>query len=195
MDIDLQLDNNSSIGDDRGENATLFPPSPASTSVFVSSTSTSTSAASGSKRKFSALDDDNISVVSGSSKKRSGAEAMIEVSVGVVAVSSSIRDLTAERRLYRLHKEARGEAQDAQEAQAAQQALPPSPARRSAALQRLQQLDSDLGPAPMVKIANLIAKDTVAADTYMSWGRDDFRKAWIVQALEDMDKAAVGVGM
>ena len=37
------------------------------------------------------------------------------------------------------------------------------------ALQCLQQVDSDLDPAVMAILGNIIARDTVTADTYMTW--------------------------
>jgi hypothetical protein len=70
-----------------------------------------------------------------SSKKRSGADAIDNLSVSIVGVSGSINDMTAERRLNRIQQEAHIVAQTAQ---AAQEALVSSPKRRQEAVERLQ---------------------------------------------------------
>jgi hypothetical protein len=172
--------------------SSFLSPSTAPTSLFPLSTSASTSPSpvpstgSGSKRKSSALDDD-ISVISTSSKKPSGTDAIIQCSNNVAEVSVSIRDLTAERKLMRLHHEACARAEAAH-------AMPPSPARRVAALHQLQQSELDLDVTSMVTIGNHIMKNTVAADAYMSWDREDYRKAWVTQTLDDISKAAAESG-
>jgi len=57
---------------------------------------------------------------------------------------------------------------------------------RQAALKHLQELNSDLDPLCMVNLTNHIVKSTVAADTYMSWEREDYQKAWITKTLNDI---------
>jgi len=53
------------------------------------------------------------------------------------------------------------------------------------ALQCLQQVDSDLDPAIMAILGDIIARDTVAADTYMTWKQEDYCRAWIEKTLKD----------
>jgi hypothetical protein len=186
--IDLELNDNSDNDNDKP--AIILPPSvPAGT--ITSSTSASISAASSSKRKYSALDDDDSvlsSSLNSSSKKLkscSGATAIDGVKASLETISSSIRDMTAKRKLRQLQQEACADAQAAQAAQLLQTSVS-SPQRRHEAMQHLQQSETYLDPDRMIALIDLVSSDTIAADVYMTLEREDYHKAWISKWLREL---------
>jgi hypothetical protein len=74
---------------------------------------------------------------------------------------------------------------DAQAVQAAK-VLASSPQRRHEAMQRLQQTETHLDPDRMIALVDLISGDTIAADVYMSFEREDYRQAWISKRLKEL---------
>jgi hypothetical protein len=149
-------------------------PSPVPTSTMPSSTSAPISAASSSERKYSALDDDALSVSHNSSGgKCSSAAAMQNVLTGLASISSSIDGMTAERRLCRLQQEAGPRAPTS------------SPERRHDAIRRLQQTETYLDAEPMVALVDLFEQNTAAAEAYMLLEREDYRKTWVAKRLRE----------
>ena len=178
-------DNNNNNNDDK-PTTSLPPPGPIIVAPSVS-TSASVSAASKSKRKYSALDEDgsNLSGSHNSSGKKSkarSATAMDGVGTALQSIGSSIRDMTAERKLRRLQDDARASAQAVQAAQV----LSSSPQRRHEAMQRLQQTETNLDPDRMIALVDLVSSNTIAADVYMTLEREDYRKAWISKRLKEL---------
>jgi hypothetical protein len=198
--LGLQVDNNGENDSDRP--AITFPPSPVPSSTIFSlspvppstipSTSTSTS---DSKRKYSALDDDELSSSCNiSGKKCSGTVAMGDVSTSIDGVGGSIGELVAENKLFckayetnHTQHEARVEKRlDTQIAQAAEAASTSPEKRRANAVDRLQEREVYLTPEAMVVLMQHVAQDTAAADLYLSMKRDKYSKAWVKMRLEKL---------
>jgi hypothetical protein len=53
-------------------------------------------------------------------------------------------------------------------------------------MQRVQQIETHLDASRVMALADLVAKDTIAADTYMSIEREDYRHAWVALKLKGM---------
>ena len=90
--------------------------------------------------------------------------------------------MTTERKLRRLQQDAHADAQAVQAAKV----LASSPQRRHEAMQRLQQTETHLDPDRMIALVDLISSDTIAADVYMSFEREDYRRAWISKQLKEL---------
>jgi hypothetical protein len=90
--------------------------------------------------------------------------------------------MTTERKLRRLQQDAHADAQAVQAAKV----LASSPQRRHEAMQRLQQTETHLDPDRMIALVDLISGDTIAADVYMSFEREDYRRAWISKRLKEL---------
>ena len=186
--VDLEL-NDDSDGDnnDNDQPTTSLPPLGSTFAVPSSSTSASIATASSSKHKYSALDEASsiLSSSHNSSSKKSktrGATAIDGVKASLDTIGSSIRDMTAERKLRRLQQDARADAQAAQ----AVQLLASSPQRRHEAMQRLQQTETYLDADRMIALVDLVSSDTIAADVYMTLEREDYRKTWVSKRLKEL---------
>jgi hypothetical protein len=183
--VDLELNDDGDNNNDK-PTTSFLPPGPPF-AVPSSSTSASISAASSAKRKYSALDGAGsiLSSSHNSSSKKSktrGATAIDGVKASLDTIGSSIRDMTAERKLRRLQQDARTDAQATQ----AVKLLASSPQRRHEAMQRLQQTETHLDPDRMIALVDLVSSDTIAADVYMTLEREDYRKAWISKRLKEL---------
>jgi hypothetical protein len=186
VEVDLEPDDDDN---DNDKPTSFLPPSKPGVAVPSSSVSVSLSAPSSSKRKYSALDDGSILASSRNSsgkkqKSHSGANAMDGVGDGLQTIGSSIRDITAERKLCRLQQEARADAQAAQAAQLLVSVS--SPQRRHEAMQHLQQTETYLDPDRMIALVDLVLSDMIAADLYMTLEWEDYRKAWISKRLKEL---------
>lgn len=74
----------------------------------------------------------------------------------------------------------------AQAAQAAE-ALKSSSKHRHEAVVLLQEQEEYLKPAPMVALLEYVARETVAADLYLLIKREDYRRAWVMMTLNDLN--------
>jgi hypothetical protein len=145
----------------------------------------SAASASGSKRKHSALGEDN-SAVSGSrtscssGKRKQRGTALDGVKESLNMIGLSLRELASERKLRRLQIDARVDAAHEQGGKAE------SLQRRHEAMQRVQQMETHLDASRVMALADLVAKDTIAADIYMSIEREDYCHAWVALKLKEM---------
>jgi hypothetical protein len=104
MEVDLELGDNSN-NDDNKPAASIPPPGPTIAAPSESISASSISAGFKSKRKFSALDEDGSNLSgshnnSSTRKSKAYGTAMDGVSAGLKSISSSIHDMTAERKLH-----------------------------------------------------------------------------------------------
>ena len=53
-------------------------------------------------------------------------------------------------------------------------------------MQRVQQIETHLDASRVMALADLVVKDTIAADTYMSIKREDYHHAWVALKLKGM---------
>ena len=53
-------------------------------------------------------------------------------------------------------------------------------------MQHLQQTETHLDPDRMIALVDLISGDTIAADVYMSFEREDYRRAWTSKRLKEL---------
>ena len=53
-------------------------------------------------------------------------------------------------------------------------------------MQHVQQIKTHLDASCVMALANLVAKDTIAADIYMLIEREDYRHAWVALKLKEM---------
>jgi hypothetical protein len=140
----------------------ILPPSPVPTSTVPSSTSASISAASSSKRKSSALDEGS-SLQSASASLAKKQKSHISVSAidgvkdGLNNISSSIRDMTSERKFCRMDKQTH-------HIKGAQKASASSPKQEATLL--AQQLEKKLGPERMVALVDLFLTNVETAQVY-----------------------------
>ena len=145
----------------------------------------SSASASSSKRKYSALGEDE-STVSGSrtsyssGKRKPRTTALDGVKESLDVIGTSLGELASERKLCRLQLDARADAAHEQGGKAE------SPHRRHEAMQRVQQIETHLDASRVMALADLVAKDTIAADTYMSIEREDYCHAWVALKLKGM---------
>jgi hypothetical protein len=146
----------------------------------------SSASASSSKRKHSALGDDDTAASDSrtsysSGKRKPRTTALDGVAESLNSISASIRELASERKLRRIQvEEARADSRHEQGGKAE------SPRRRHEAMQRVQQIETHLDPSRVMALVDLVAKDTIAADIYMSIEREDFRHAWVALTLKKM---------
>src|SRR6202040_1885393 len=138
-----------------------------------------------SKHRCSALDEDDssISMTSYSSGKRKPCGTAFDgVKESLDVIGTSLRELASERKLRRLQVDARALADAGQE----QGGKPQSPQCRHEATQCVQQLETYLDPPRVMALADLVARDTIAADMYMTIEREDYRCAWVALKLKEM---------
>jgi hypothetical protein len=166
--------------DDSDDELTTIPNPSASTTVPIPIPSSAS--ASSSKRKHSALGEDDTTVsdsrTSCSSGKRKRSTALDGVKESLNVIGMSLRELASERKLRRLQIDTRADAGQGGKAE--------SPQRRHEALQRVQQIETHLDASRVMALADLVAKDTVAADIYLSIEREDYRYAWVALKLKEM---------
>lgn len=178
--IDIDIDSS----DD--EPAAITEPSASTTDpIPIPSAASASGSASGSKRKHSALGEDD-SAVSGSrtscssGKRKQRGTALDGVKESLNMIGLSLRELASERKLRRLQIDARVDAAHEQGGKAE------SPQRRHEAMQRVQQMETHLDASRVMALADLVAKDTIAADIYMSIEREDYHHAWVALKLKEM---------
>jgi hypothetical protein len=145
----------------------------------------SAASASGSKRKHFALGEDDSAVSSSrtscsSGKRKQRGTALDGVKESLNMIGLSLRELASERKLRRLQIDARVDAAHEQGGKAE------SPQRRHEAMQRVQQMETHLDASRVMALADLVAKDTIAADIYMSIEREDYCHAWVALKLKEM---------
>jgi len=61
-----------------------------------------------------------------------------------------------------------------------------SPQHRHEAMQCVQQIETHLDTSCVMALADLVMKDTIATDIYMSIEREDYRHAWVALKLKEM---------
>jgi hypothetical protein len=178
--IDIDIDSS----DD--EPTAITEPSASTTDpIPIPSAASASGSASGSKRKHSALGEDN-SAVSGSrtscssGKRKQRGTALDGVKESLNMIGLSLCELASECKLRRLQIDARVDAAHEQGGKAE------SPQRRHEAMQRVQQMETHLDTSHVMALADLVAKDTIAADIYMSIEREDYHHAWVALKLKEM---------
>jgi len=201
--------------DDNGADV-MLPPSPPTS--FLSRNSTPISAGSGSKRKFSALEDDS-STSRISSSKKTPSTAAVEMATEVTGMKGVMRDMVTERTRHNVQQEALAAqmaqmtqeataaqmaqaaqaaqlakevaaaqmAQAAQAAQASQEALESPSKRRREAVACLQNNEVYLLPEAMAALVDHIGKHGEVADLYMGQTRENYRRAWVLKQLKDLN--------
>ena len=117
-----------------------------------------------------------------SGKRKPCGNAFKGVKESLDIIGTSLRELASERKLRRLQVDARALADAGQE----QGGKPQSPQCRHEATQRVQQLETYLDPPCVMALADLVARDTIAADMYMTIEREDYCCAWVALKLKEM---------
>ena len=95
-------------------------------------------------------------------------------------ISTSLHELASEHKLRRLQLDARADAAHEQGGKAE------SPHCRHEAMQHVQQIKTHLDASRVMALADLVVKDTIAADTYMLIKQEDYHHAWVALKLKGM---------
>lgn len=67
-----------------------------------------------------------------------------------------------------------------------------TPQRKARAVQRVQELETDLPQLDMLDLIDIFDKNQRHADTYNGLADDSLRKAWVARKLEDYRSSGFG---